>query len=119
MASVITERRGKRVRYRIQFRDADGKRKSIRLANANKRTTEAIRSRVESLNHCRIAGDSPSPSLSEWVANLGDELHNKLATAQLVEKRQSSTLAAFIDGYIVSRTDIGKACGYKFAYDGG
>lgn len=106
MVSVSAERKDGKLRYRISFKNRDGKRKWIRLSQANKRTAAAIGSKVEALNHCRIAGESPSPSLSEWLVNLGDELYGKLATAGLVDARQSSTLRVFIDGYISSRNDV-------------
>ena len=106
MASVVSERRGKRVRYRVQFRDADGKRRSIRLSGLNRKAAEAVASKVEALNACKISGQSMPTDLAQWVVNLGDELHGKLGTAGLVEPRRSSTLGAFIDSYIASRSDV-------------
>ncbi len=105
MASVVSERHGGRTRYRIQFRDGNKRRRSIRLSGLTRKAAESIRSRVETLNACRIAGQPLDTATSRWVADLGDDLHEKLAAAGLFEPRQRATLGGFIDGYIRSRSE--------------
>ena len=103
MASVSSEKRGGRTLYRIQFRDGDKKRKSIRLSGANKKTADAIASKVESLNACCIAGQPMPTDLAKWVVKLGDDLHAKLSNAGLVESRhckRPTTLAAYVEDYL-------------------
>jgi integrase len=95
--------------YRIQFRNGDRKRKSIRLSGVTKKAADGIRAKIEALNACRIAGQPMSADLANWVASRGDDLYDKLVDAGLLEPRQKIqqwTLGAFIDDYIASRNDV-------------
>ena len=103
MASVTTEKRNGRTRYRVCWRDADKRRKSIRLAGVAKKQAEEIARRVAGLNAAQISGRSLDPSLAAWVARIGEELAEKLARAGLIEPRQTATLDAFLQGYIQGR----------------
>src|SRR5262245_9657601 len=105
MASVIRENRNGRVMYRVQFYDRDGKRRSIRLGDVNRKGAETIAVRIESLVSASIAGNPPDKATSEWLTDLGQELADKLAGAGLIGRRESATLAAFLDGYIAGRND--------------
>ena len=103
MASVISERHNGRTRYRIQYRDGDKRRKSIRLGGVNKRAASAVASKIEALNACCIAGQALPTDLAKWVSGLGDDLRSKLADAGLAEPRRSITLGTFLDEYIDGR----------------
>ena len=105
MASITRELRNGRTSYRVQFYDRDGKRRSIRLGEMNRKGADAIAVRVEHLVSASIAGTPLDKSTSEWLADVGQELADKLATAGLMGRRESATLAAFLDGYIASRGD--------------
>ena len=103
MASIHREKR--RGRYRVQFRDKDGKRRSIRLGALNRKASESVCSRIEHLVSASIAGTPLDVETAKWVANLGDALAKKLANAGLIAHRESAELGRFIDSYIVGRTD--------------
>ena len=109
MAS-LTKTVGKRgTTWRIEFFDANNKRKCIRLGKIDKRQAESIKARVELLVAARITGTSPDVETSRWVADRDDTLHARLAQHELVAARgtaESNTLAKFLDAYIESRTDI-------------
>jgi integrase len=105
MASVIRENRKGRIMYRVQFYDRDGKRRSIRLTDVNRRDADAIAVRVNSLVSASVAGNPPDKATLEWLADVGQELADKLAGVGLIGRRESATLAAFLDGYIASRGD--------------
>lgn len=103
MASIHREKR--RGRYRVQFRDKDGKRRSIRLGDLNRKASESICHRIEHLVSASIACTPLDIETAKWVANLGETLAEKLANAGLIPHRESAELGQFIDNYIVMRTD--------------
>lgn len=105
MASLIRENHNGKVRYRIQFYDKDGARKSIRLTRVNERYAQRIADRVDDLVAASIAGATLDVELAAFVGKLGDELRTKLAAAGLVPQRQTTTLATFLDAYIDGRSD--------------
>ena len=102
MASIITQANGTRM---IQFTPpGTRKRETIRLGRMNLRQVEAIKVRVEHLVHAAIGRNPPDEETARWVASLDDWLAEKLGAVGLVPKRASTTLAAFLDDYIVQRT---------------
>jgi len=106
MASIHKERRGGNVYYRLQFYDKDNRRRSMRLGTINKKSADTIRVRVEDLVSASIAGGSPNNETARWLAEIGDDVAQKLATAgfaSYVPRRESATLGAFLESYIDSR----------------
>ena len=100
MASLISERKGSKTRYRIQFRDGDNRRRSIRLGSVNRKDADAIRSRIEILNSAKISGQPLDTATSKWVVGIGNDLADKLAAAGLIEKRVSAALGDFVATFI-------------------
>ena len=84
MASVSNDSNGKR---RIQFVAKDGSRKAIRLGKIPKRDADFFKTKVESLLSAQMVGNSPDRETSGWLADLSDDLFEKLAVAGLVEPR--------------------------------
>jgi len=105
MASVVKETRNGRTLYRIQFRDANKRRKSIRLGGLAKKDADAICSKVGALVSASISKRPLDNSVAQWLTEIGDDLHKKLATAGLTEPRQSATLGDFVARYIEQRID--------------
>jgi integrase len=103
MASIATDSGGRR---RILFVAKDGKRKTLYLGKTPVKAASAIKFRVEQLNSAQIAGHAVDDDIARWLANVGDDLNGKLAAVGLVAPRESSLLAAFLDGYIASRADV-------------
>jgi len=103
MASLANDPGGKR---RILFRDIDGKRQTIRLGKIPKQRANSIKQKVEDLVSARITGHAPTDETSRWLTNLDAKIADRLALLGLTSKRQSSTLAKFIDGYIENRGDV-------------
>jgi hypothetical protein len=105
MASISTDPAGNRT---IQFVGSDRKRRSIRLGKMRLKLVETIRDRVEELVACNLSGKSPKPSIIEWLDEIQDDLHSKLAAVGLVESRIGATdaLGAFLDRYIATRGDV-------------
>ena len=75
------------------------------LCDVNRRDADAIAVRVNSLVSASVAGNPPDKATLEWLVDVGQELADKLAGAGLIGRRESATLAAFLDGYIASRGD--------------
>lgn len=103
MASITTDSDGRR---RIMFVAKDGKRKTIYLGRMHAKAVNAIKVRVEQLVSAQLSGHSVDDEIARWLAGIGDELADKLASVGLVPRRESSQLAAFLDGYIGSRQDV-------------
>lgn len=105
MASVIKETRNGRTLYRVQWRDGDKRRKSIRLAGCTLKDAQYIAGRVQALVGCQVSRRGWDTDIAAWVRDIGDDLADKLAEHGLIEKRCSATLSAFVDGYIAGRTE--------------
>jgi integrase len=105
MASVTRENRNGRTMYRVWFYDRDGNRRSIRLGDVKRKAADTIATKIEHLVSASVAGNALDPATAQWVADLGQELSDKLADAGLIGHRESATLAAFLDAYIASRGD--------------
>ena len=106
MASVISDPSG---RKRIQFFNASGKRKTIRLGKASTRSAEKICTHVEALVRDTM-GHPPDNETVEWAAMLADrdpKLHGRLVKAGLAKSRQGveRAIGPFTDTYISQRTD--------------
>jgi len=102
MASITTDPNGRR---RISFAAADGKRKTLRLGKVSKGAAEKILPHVDELISASIHGHAIQPATAAWLEHGTDLLSKRLAGAGLIPKRETATLAAFIDAYIASRSD--------------
>ena len=91
--------------YRVEFTDADKRRRKIRLGGSTLKDAQHIASKVQALVNARVSGRPLDSDVAAWVAKLGDDLANKLAEHGLIERRAKATLGPFIDGYIASRTE--------------
>src|ERR1022692_735862 len=98
MASISRDPNGRR---RILFIDRDGDRKTIRLGKVSQRTAEEIKIKLETLNAAKIGAGSLDRETAQWLANLGDDLHAKLAAVGLAEPRRTAPkLGEFLDAFI-------------------
>jgi hypothetical protein len=103
MASISHDSNG---RKRILFVNADGERKAIRLGKMSQRMAEEIKIRVEALNAAKIGGCSLDRETAAWLAERGDDLHQKLVAVGLATARTAARLGEFIAAYIARRTNI-------------
>jgi integrase len=103
MASISKQSNGRRT---VQFSAADGKRKSIRLGKVSQSDALTIKLKVEKLVSASITGHTYDDETSRWVKGLEKRLADKLAKAGLIEPPDASTLKAFVDAYIESRSDV-------------
>ena len=103
MASIANDPNGRR---RILFFDAKGDRKTVRLGKVPLRYAEAVKVKIEDMVHAVTTGHAPADETSRWLAKLDSDLYDKLAKAGLAKRRDSATLAGFIDAYTERRTDV-------------
>ncbi len=104
MASLINDPNG---RKRIQFKGADGARRTIRLGKCSRRQGEAVKFRVEQLSLAASGATGVvDADTVQWLAGLGDEMYGRLAAAGLAEARTSATLGGFLADYLEGRTDL-------------
>lgn len=84
-------------------------RASIRLGKLSRKDAQAACGYIHDLVNARDAGAAIPRKTALWLAEIGDQLHAKLAKHRLVEPRQAKAavaLAAFCDSYIKRRTDL-------------
>src|SRR4051794_22377457 len=109
MASISTDKSGNKT---MQFTGLDGKRKTVRLGKARERTVTTIKTHVEELLESHSMGRTPYEETQAWLKKINDKspkLYEKLANLGLAPKRkqvQQTTLKAFLDSYIVGRSDV-------------
>jgi integrase len=103
VASITKDPKGNRS---IQFVGKDRKRRTVRIGKCSQRQAEAVKVHVERLDHASITGHPVDSATARWLIQIDKKLADRLAAVGLVEKRDASTLATFIDSYIAMRTDV-------------
>lgn len=100
MASIVTRGNGSR---EVRFYGTDGKRKTLRVGKINKKATAAIASKVEHLVASKMAGSTPDPEVTRWVAGLDATIHARLVALGIATEREHRavpTLGAWIKSYL-------------------
>jgi len=111
MASVGKDRNG---RKRILFVAEDGSRKTVRLGKCSQRQAEAFKLRMENLIADRLRGGI-DPETARWLAELPNDMYERLAAVGLVEPRAQQaaagglTIGALCEQYIGGRDDVRKS----------
>jgi len=103
VASISKQPNGRKT---IQFVAPDGKRKSIRLGKTSLRAAEAVKLKVEHLVSALNTKHAPDAETSRWLAEISDDLRDKLAAVGLIEKRETATVGQFTQDYISGRVDL-------------
>ncbi len=112
MASVCKQAGGRRM---IQFIDGDGRRRYIRLGKVSQRAAEGIRLHVEHLAAGKASGQPVHQGTADWLGDIDDTLHARLARAGLIEPRQKpeqarqATLGGFLADFLAKRPDVAGA----------
>ena len=100
MASIATDPNGRR---RLGFTGADGRRRTVRIGKVSAKAAETMRHHLEALLAARLTGTAPPRHTAQWVAELPDVLHGRIARAGLCEPREPDgvgTLGEMIRGCI-------------------
>jgi len=97
MANISNDKNGTK---RLRFKDHNDKWYAIRLGAVNKKQADLVRSRVEAIVSAKILGQSFDAETSRWLADIGDELHEKLAKTGIIEARLTTTLGDYCDQFL-------------------
>lgn len=89
MASV-SNTNGKRM---IQFTDAQGIRRTVRLGQCSGKDAASIRIQIEALLAAKLGGQPFPAATAAWLSSIGDTLHGRLAAVGLVDPRQAAAKA--------------------------
>lgn len=100
MASISTDKSGLR---RLQFIDANRRRRTVRLGRLPKRAAESVKVYVEHLVNAQVTKHPLDGETARWVASLDDVLAGKLAKVGLIAPRDSALLGPFLESYIDGR----------------
>lgn len=103
MASIAKEKNG---RKRILFVAPDGARKTIRLGKVSMADANAVKVKVERLLAAQVTGHALDNDTANWLAELPDELADKLATVGLAPARERATLGPYLATYFAKRGDL-------------
>lgn len=95
--------------WKLSWREADGRKKSIRLGSMPKKSAETFRVNFERLQEIRRAGDSIPQGLGEWLQSIDAELRERLVGAGLLEPEKRLSLGKFCDEFLSSRGDVAPA----------
>ena len=101
-------------RRMIQFKHPDGKRRSLRLGKCSKKNAETVRGHVEEIIEHLSTGAALEKHTADWLKRVGDDLHDRMARAGLVQQREQATLDAFIADYIAKRTNVSESTSGKY-----
>ncbi len=99
-------------RYRLQFINIEGKRRSIRPGKISEAGAKRLKTHVELILQRTRHGEPFDPDTKAWLETINDSLYAKLAAAELVPPREQSsaadvkTLSWFLDYYFSIRTDV-------------
>ena len=102
MASVGKDSKG----YRVRFVMPDGTNKTIRLSGFNKAKSEDIARHIEELIAAKAAGSAIDRRTANWLADIGQSVHDKLSKAGLIDRRKVQTVSEFTREYIDGRNDL-------------
>jgi integrase len=86
----FTDKNGNRAQttnYTVEFKDHHEKKRRI-TAFSDKASSEELRNRIEKLVRYRYLGETPDPTLADWLENLSDPLKNRLAELDLLDARR-------------------------------
>ncbi|TWU45551.1 hypothetical protein Q31b_07250 [Novipirellula aureliae] len=111
MASLRLEDDRGRKGYRLQFRDAEKRNRTIWLGDVPEWKAQEVKEHVEHLLDQVKKKRPPEMATADWLGGINDDLRNKLARCGLCEsvaKRVAKvlTLEKWIDEYIGERQDV-------------
>jgi hypothetical protein len=109
MASIVRLGKGKQPVRAVDFVDVtDGrKRKRVRLGVVTHHEASEAKRRIEKLLNARILNQSPTSETTEWLADVPDHLHHRIARTGLCDPREPAlatpTLGEWMTKYLAQR----------------
>src|SRR5690349_6960347 len=110
MASISFDRTGNCIIRVVRGKGKDAQRKTLRVGKLSEDDARTYAKHVDRLNNALI-GDYPvERATAEFISDLDSTIRAKFEAAGLIPKRNSlrghHTLAAFVDSYLATRTDL-------------
>ena len=102
---MATLTKDNRILFRHPADAGNKKRRKITLTDLPRQQAREVLSRVESLIASKQTGII-DPVTQAWLANIGDVLHAKLVSVELIERRGIRQLGALIDEFLGRRQDL-------------
>lgn len=99
MATLSTDKAGGRM---IQFNDKHGKRRSLRIGKLPIDAAEMIRRHVSNLVAANVSGTTTPKATADWLADVGDQMAERMAAVGLIPARAPATLGAFV-GHLLAK----------------
>jgi integrase len=106
MASLSSDKAGNRM---IQFPRPGAPHGTLRLGKISLAKARKVKGHVEDLVSAKRMQQAVESRTANWVADLDDDLHGRLATVGLVAPRNAkpmATLGPFLDAYVTGRHDV-------------
>lgn len=103
--ATLNNRNG--ARY-IQFRDGD-LRRHIGLGHMSDKHARTVLEHVEQLIASKVTASAPPVKTAQWLAEIREDLHAKLAKVELVGSRdakRANTLKAYCQNYVKNRVGL-------------
>jgi len=99
MASLYKQKTKAGEAWSIQI-SLNDERRTIFLGKMSKKAAELIKSRIETIDSCNLAGMSYPPDVAQWLGEIRDDLHAKLSKLGLVPARRKTTLGCYCDQFL-------------------
>ena len=109
MATLSCDRDGGK---RIQYFDADERRRALRLGSLPERSAQSIKARIEELVSVKHYGGTLTEDTAKWLRDCPAKLHRKLVKLGLAQAREPvapaviRTLRQVIDEFHAKRLDV-------------
>lgn len=103
MANAIPRGHG---RWAIQYRNANGDRKTFKLGRVSKKQAESVKPKIEALVAAAITGHPPDDEVSKWIKTRDDVMLKELAEHGLIPKQVVATVGGFLEDYVSKRIDV-------------
>jgi len=112
MASLSQD--SKTGRWMVQVCMPDGRRSTVRLGDLDMEQAADVARLIEDLAVCASTGATPRPATRAWIATLAAPFLGRLERAGILEREDADaaesqpcpTLAAWLQAYLASRTDL-------------
>ncbi len=101
MASISKQSCGRKM---IQYTDADGQWRTIRLGKTTVKAAENLKDRIETLQSDKTSGHPIDNDTAKWVRDLPNELAGKLAVVGLIAARDATTVGGLIEAFLAANS---------------
>ena len=106
MASITKQSNGRKT---VQVKCPDGKRRSLRLGKVSSKVAGEVKTNVERIVAAKTTGQALDLHTARWLADISDELHERVVKIGLAEPRESTarrTVEQVVTEFGENRKDV-------------